>query len=326
MLPGRRIIQFLLISGLSAAVWAAEMRLWNGDAPGAFGHEPQDIPTLTPYLVSGATKPTAAMVICPGGGYQILAAHEGEGYALWLNRLGISAFVLKYRLGSASYRHPVMMQDATRAIRLVRAKSEDWNVDFKRVGLMGSSAGGHLASTLLTHFDTGNPLSNDPVEWESCRPDLGVLCYPVITMGTNTHAASREMLLGTSPAPGWLELLSNEKQVTRNTPPCFLWHFWEDTAVKVSNSQNFALALRRHRVPVVLQLYHQRPEDKINHGNGLGEGAYNPQTHTLDWNKLHPWTQDCFRWLKERRFISSDAKWPEPPKSLPTKESASPNS
>src|SRR6185295_9341961 len=153
--------------------------LWPDGAPGALGKETKDIPTLTLFLTDPAKASGAAIVICPGGGYGGLADHEGSQYARWLNEQGIAGFVLKYRLGSAGYRHPVMLQDAARAVRTVRARAKEWQLDDKRIGLMGSSAGGHLASTLLTHFDPGKADAADPIERVSSRPDLGILCYPV---------------------------------------------------------------------------------------------------------------------------------------------------
>jgi acetyl esterase/lipase len=175
--------------------------LWPAGAPGALGEKPEDIPTITPYLPTPAKATGAAMVICPGGGYGGLAGHEGRDYALFLQEQGIASFVLKYRLGSKGYRHPRMLQDAARAVRLVRSRALEWEIDVKRVGIMGSSAGGHLASTLLTHFDAGNPEATDPVERQSSRPDIGVLCYAVITMGANTHNGSKNNLLGPDPTP-----------------------------------------------------------------------------------------------------------------------------
>ena len=258
--------------------------LWSNGAPGALGKEEKDTPTLTPYLASPAEASGAAMVICPGGGYGGLASHEGKDYALWLNEHGVTAFVLKYRLGSQGYRHPRMLEDAARAVRLVRARAEEWKVDPKRIGIMGSSAGGHLASTLLTHFDAGNPTATDPIERQSSRPDLGILCYAVISMGPNTHQGSKNNLLGKDPAPDLVKLLSNELQVTAQTPPCFIWHTWEDKAVKVENSLEFAAAMQKAGVPFDLHVYH-----KGAHGIGLANG--------------HPWTKDCLIWLKVQGFV-----------------------
>jgi acetyl esterase/lipase len=230
------------------------------------------------------------MIVCPGGGYGGLAAHEGATYALWLNDQGIAGFVLKYRLGSAGYRHPRMLQDAARAMRLVRARAAEWKLDTKRIGIIGSSAGGHLASTLLTHFDSGDPQAADPIERQSDRPDLGVLCYAVITMEEFTHAGSRRNLLGDNPSPQLLAELSNEQHVTPQTPPCFVWATDEDKAVPAENSIMFAQALRKAGVPFELHIYQRGP-----HGIGLGTKTYDP-------SKFHQWTHDCQIWLKEQGF------------------------
>ena len=267
--------------------------LWPDGAPGALGNTSNDIPTLTPYLPdsippSGTTG--AAMVICPGGGYSHLAPHEGKNYALWLNQHGVTCFVLKYRLGSSGYRHPAMLQDAARAMRLVRARAADWKIDPKRVGIMGSSAGGHLASTLMTHFDLGNTNAADPIERQSSRPDIGILCYPVITMGEYTHPGSKKNLLGTHPPPELVKLLSNELQVTTNTPPCFIWTTYEDKTVPMENSLMFAEALRKAGVPFDLHIY-----QKGRHGLGLNDNP--PFAHP------HPWAGDCLFWLKEQGFV-----------------------
>lgn len=268
---------------LASAAVLDPVRLWNGEAPGALGKEDKDIPTLTPYLAEPGKATGAAIVICPGGGYGGLASHEGKDYALWLNELGVSGFVLKYRLGSQGYRHPSMLQDASRAIRLVRARAEEWKVDPRRVGIMGSSAGGHLASTAVTHFDPGQPAAEDVIERQSSRPDLGILCYAVISMGPNTHEGSKRNLLGQNPPAELVQSLSNELQVSAETSPCFIWHTWEDKAVKVENSLEFAMALQRRGVPYDLHIY-----QKGQHGIGLAGG--------------HAWTKDCAFWLHERGF------------------------
>jgi acetyl esterase/lipase len=171
----------------------------------------------------------------------------------------------------------------------VRSRAAEWKLDPKRVGIIGSSAGGHLASTLLTHFSTGKADDADPIERESSRPDIGILCYPVITLGEHTHQGSKNNLLGKDPAPELVELLSNEKQVTKDTPPCFIWHTGEDTAVKVENSLEFAAALRRAGVPFDLHVY-----QKGAHGIGLGGGRAGGQRH--------PWAADCVFWLKTQGF------------------------
>ena len=268
----------------------APIVLWPEGAPGALGNEAQDIPTLTPYFAKPENATGAAMVICPGGGYGGLAEHEGKTYALWFNDQGIAGFVLKYRLGSSGYRHPRMLQDAARAVRLVRSKAADWKLDPKRIGIIGSSAGGHLASTLLTHFDGGNEQAADPVERASSRPDLGVLCYAVITMGPLTHSGSKQNLLGSNPSPALMEEVSNELHVTAKTPPCFVWATDEDTAVPAENSLMFGQALRKAGVPFELHIYQRGP-----HGIGLG-------TRTFEPSKLHQWTHDCQIWLREMGF------------------------
>jgi acetyl esterase/lipase len=267
-----------------------EFPLWTGNAPGALGKEAKDIPTLTPFFAPSAKATGASFVICPGGGYAALAPHEGFHYALWLNEQGIAAFVLEYRLGTGGYRHPAMMQDVQRAIRYVRANAEKWGLDPNRIGVMGSSAGGHLASTALTHFDSGESGAADPVDRVSSRPNLGILCYPVITMGPDTHAGSKSNLLGDNPDPNLVELLSNEKQVKSDTPPTFIFHTVEDSAVKVENTMEFAAALRRRGVSFELHLY-----PKGAHGMGLGSAQWDPDNR-------HPWTHECARWLKEQGF------------------------
>jgi acetyl esterase/lipase len=284
------LVALLGLTGLAPAQGTNAIRLWTHDAPGALGQRPGDIPTLTPFLPSRDKSTGAAMIICPGGGYVMLAGHEGEGYARWLADNGIAAFVLKYRLGSDGYRHPVMLEDAARAVRLVRSRAAEWSLDPKRIGIIGSSAGGHLASTLLTHFDAGLPDAADPVDRVSSRPDLGILCYAVITMGKFTHEGSRQNLLGTNPPPELVRDLSNELRVTPNTPPCFIWHTFADTVVPVENSLQFAEALRNAGVRFDLHVYQ-------NGGHGMGLGGPPDQP-----DPQHPWTRDCLYWLKAQGF------------------------
>ena len=267
-----------------------EFSLWPSGAPGALGNKPEDIPTLFPYFAAPSKATGAAMIVCPGGGYAQLAPYEGVEFALWLNEQGITAFVLKYRLGSNGYRHPSMMLDGQRAIRYVRANAAGWKLDPHRIGIIGSSAGGHLASTCLTHFDSGKPEAEDPIERVGCRPDLGILCYPVISMGANAHAGSRRNLLGENPDPKLVELLSNEKQVTKDTPPTFIFHTVADATVKVENSLDFAEALRRNGVPFSLHIY---PNGA--HGLGLGGRNWDPENR-------HPWTMECAYWLRGMGF------------------------
>jgi len=280
----------LLFPALVQAQSTNSFPLWPDGAPGALGKEAKDIPTLTPYFSDAAKATGAALIILPGGGYANLANHEGEHYARFLNENGIAGFVLKYRLGSGGYRHPAMLQDATRALRLVRSRAADWKLDPEHIGIIGSSAGGHLASTLLTHFDAGKPEAEDPIERQSSRPNLGILCYPVITAGTFTHQGSKHNLLGKDPSPELVQELSNELHVSKDTPPCFLWATDEDPAVPVENSLLFADALRKAAVPFELHIY-----QKGAHGLGLGSRDYDP-------SKWLPWTRDCIAWLKVQGF------------------------
>ncbi|HLH16284.1 MAG TPA: alpha/beta hydrolase [Bryobacteraceae bacterium] len=204
-------------------------------------------------------------MVCPGGGYSHLAMdHEGDQVARWLNSLGVAAFVLKYRLGP-KYHHPVELGDAQRAIRTVRARAEAYRVMPDRVGIMGFSAGGHLASTAATHFDGGNAMAADPIDRASSRPDFAVLCYPVISFTTPyVHRGSLRALLGDTPDPKLVENLSNELQVTAQTPPTFLFHTSDDPVVPVENSILFYQALRKAGVPAELHVYEHGP-----HGVGL---------------------------------------------------------
>jgi len=248
--------------------------IWPDQPPGALGSAEQDIPTLTPYLapVRADGTPAPAFLVLPGGGYGMLAGHEGQGFAEWFAAHGISAFVLRYRLGSHGYRHPVMLHDAARALRLLRARASEFAIDPARIGLIGSSAGGHLAATLLTRFDAGNSAASDPVERFSSRPDVGILCYPVITLTEPfTHRGSRDNLLGAD-APEELRLaLSAERQVTPATPPTFIWHTVEDAAVPVENAFLFASALRKNGVPFALHVY-----EPGTHGLGLNQTEWGP--------------------------------------------------
>lgn len=282
-------ITALLAAIISSAIMTTaqdSFPLWKDGAPGALGSALKDVPTLTPFLAPKEKASGAAIVILPGGGYGGLADHEGKAYAEWLNTLGVHGFVLKYRLGSSGYHHPRMLEDAARALRTVRARAGEWDIDPKRIGIIGSSAGGHLASTLLTHFDAGNATSDDPIEKVSSRPDLGILCYPVITMGQYTHMGSKNNLLGKDASEELVKFLSNELQVTAETPPTFIFHTAEDTVVPVENAFMFAEALRKHGVPFDLHIY-----AKGRHGIGLANG--------------HPWTKDCEFWLKQNGFLAS---------------------
>ncbi len=274
---------------LSRAEMQSPIPLWPDGAPGALGHSTNDTPTLTPYLCESNATGTA-MVICPGGAYWMLASHEGNDYALWLNQHGVTCFVLKYRLGSHGYHYPAEFQDVSRAMRWVRTHAKDYKIEPARIGIMGSSAGGHLASTLLTHFDFGNTNADDPIERQSSRPDIGILCYPVITMGEFAHQGSKDNLLGKNPSQKLVKLLSNELQVTTNTPPCFIWTTFEDKTVPMENTMMFAEALRKNHVSFDLHVY-----QKGGHGMGLADKP--PFAHP------HPWAADCLFWLKTQGFV-----------------------
>ena len=267
---------------------ASPLPLWPVPAPGALGENPQDIPTLTAFLPSQGKANGASMLVLPGGGYGGLAEHEGRGYAEWFSANGVTAYVLQYRLGSHGYRHPRMLEDAARGLRTVRSWARSADLDPARVGIIGSSAGGHLASTLLTHFDLGSPDATDLIERESSRPDLGILCYPVISLGEFAHQGSKANLLGTTPSPELVHHLSNELQVTPQTPPTFLWHTGEDGSVPVENSMAFAAALRKAGVPFDLHIYEKG-------GHGMGLNAHN--------KNAPPWDDDCLFWLRKRGFL-----------------------
>jgi acetyl esterase/lipase len=288
---GRLFLLLMLLSFVPAASAAPEtpIVLWPSGAPGAVGHEPTDTPTLTPYLPAKDKATGAAVVVCPGGGYQHLADHEGRPVAEWLNSLGVTAFVLKYRLGP-TYHHPVQLQDAARAIRTVRARAAEFGIDPERIGILGFSAGGHLASTAGTHFDSGRPESVDVIERVSSRPNLMILIYPVITMRAMGHAGSKKNLLGTEPAEALIALLSNEEQVTKETPPTFLVHTMTDATVPVENSMMFAAALRKAGVPFEIHLYERGP-----HGFGLAEKD----------PILSTWPARCADWLLLHGFVVS---------------------
>jgi acetyl esterase/lipase len=286
-----------LLAVLAAAIIQAQpqappqaMPLWADGAPGALGKEAADTPTLTPFLVPEGRGVGTAVIVCPGGGYVNLAIEkEGSDIARWLNSLGVTAFVLKYRLGP-KYHHPIELGDAQRAIRTVRARSAEYRIRPDRVGIMGFSAGGHLASTAGTHFDGGNAAASDPIERASSRPDFLVLCYPVISFTTPyTHRGSLRALLGDQPDPKLVEGLSNELQVTAQTPPTFLFHTNADTGVPAENSALFYLALRKAGVPAELHVYERGP-----HGVGLASSD----------EALSTWPSRLAGWLRVRGLLN----------------------
>ncbi|MBL8794469.1 MAG: alpha/beta hydrolase [Planctomycetia bacterium] len=264
-------------------------KLWNGKAPTGDGQFEAGDATIT---VHRPDKPTgAAIVICPGGGYGgLVTGPEGHGIAAWLNRHGITGVVLEYRLPKG--RSAVPLLDAQRALRTVRANAKAWGIDPAKVGIMGFSAGGHLASTAGTHFDDGDPKADDPIDRHSSRPDFMVLVYPVITMSEKTHGGSRSNLLGKNPDEKLVNLYSNEKQVTAKTPPTFLAHAKDDKPVPPENSQAFYEALQARKVPVK---YLELPSG----GHGLN-GYKGPM-----WDA---WQEQSLAWLAELKFIPALAK------------------
>jgi acetyl esterase/lipase len=283
----------LLVGCLFASPASAEPKtelLWPNGAPGALGKEEKDQPKFIINLPEMEKTARAAVVILPGGGYGALAMdHEGKQIAEWLNDNGIVAFICDYRHRNKGYGHPAPLQDAQRAIRTVRARATEFGVDPAKVGILGFSAGGHLCSTAVTHFDKGKADSDDPIERASCRPDFGILCYPVIAFDEPfTHRGSQNNLIGKDASPELVRSLSNEKQVTAETPPCFLWHTWEDTGVPPQNSIVFYLAMVNHKVPGELHIY-----EKGRHGVGLAKGI--PGTDK--------WPETCILWLKNRGVL-----------------------
>ena len=263
--------------------------LWSGAAPGALGTDTTDIPVVTVFLPRTMTASTPAVIVCPGGSYIRLASnHEGRQVANYLNSLGVAAFVLRYRLGPR-YHHPVELGDAQRAIRLLRSHAADWHLDPARIGIMGFSAGGHLAMSASTHFDVGMSNAVDAVDRVSSRPDISVLGYPVISMTEAwTHAGSRTALLGANPDPALAQSLSGERSVIQTTPPTFLFQTNEDTTVPAENATYYYLALRRAGVPAELHIFERGP-----HGVGLA----NSDAALSEWSKL------LANWLRVRNFI-----------------------
>jgi acetyl esterase/lipase len=268
--------------------------LWENGAPGALGTTDDDIPTLTLFPVrAGAAgpAPTTAVIVAPGGSYVRLAAnHEGRQVANWFNSQGVTAFVLRYRLGPR-YRHPIEMEDAQRAIRYVRAHAEELGIRPDRIGFMGFSAGGHLASTVATHFDAGNPTASDPVDRVGSRPDFVVLAYPVISMTAEyAHKGSVTALLGEHPDPKLARQMSTELQVTHETPPTFLFSTNADTTVPAENSVAFYLALRKAGVAAEIHVFE-------NGGHGVGLDVGDPA--------LGEWSVLLRNWLRGRGLVGS---------------------
>jgi acetyl esterase/lipase len=290
---------FLLVLAFSLSVATGQdtpkkaepekLKLWNGRAPIGDGKFEQADARIT---VHKPEKPNGtAIVICPGGGYGgLVSGPEGHGIATWLNRHGIAGVVLEYRLPAGRSQVPLL--DAQRAIRTVRSNAKAWGIDPAKIGIMGFSAGGHLASTAGTHFDDGDPKADDAIDRNSCRPDFMILIYPVITMGEKTHGGSRTNLLGKNPDAKLVDLFSNEKQVTAKTPPAFLAHAKDDRVVVPENSKAFYDALQAQKVP---SKYLELPSG----GHGLNgyKGA--------QWDA---WQEQSLAWLAEMKFIPAADK------------------
>ncbi len=280
-----KLFSILAAVWFASSLWgfAAEkpITLWPDGAPGALGTNAKDTPTLTPYLPA---KPTgAAMLLIPGGSYSGIYEGQAEPFALWLNEQGLAVFVLRYRLGSAGYRYPSQLQDAVEAMLHIRGNAAKWKIDPQRIGAMGFSAGGHLVSTLINRPEDGMLEGRDYAI--SPRPDLAILCYPVISMITKPHATSRKMLIGDSPDEKLVRQTSSELQVKPGLPPVFLWHTMEDKLVPVEHAQLYAAALHQHKIPHELHLYQHG-----DHGTGL-------------IGTQHPWFADLLFWLRARGFV-----------------------
>jgi acetyl esterase/lipase len=293
------IVYFFILTILTVTAPAARAvtlykvePLWPDGAPAAKGNEEGDKPELTIYLTPKAKATGAAVVICPGGGYGHLAMdHEGHQIAQWLNKFGVAGFIIKYRHrnSGAGYGHPAPLQDAQRAVRMVRARAKEWNVDPGRIGILGFSAGGHLASSAGTHFQNRYSDAKDSIDKVSCRPDFMILIYPVISFAESfTHKGSRRNLLGSNPQRKLVENLSNERQVTAKTPPTFLVHANDDKGVPPENSIFFYLALRKAKVPAEMHIY-----ENGRHGFGLGKkhGA------------VSSWPLRCEDWMRGRGLL-----------------------
>jgi acetyl esterase/lipase len=263
--------------------------LWKDGAPGSPATKPQDDPVLYLKRPTGPANGTAVIVL-PGGGYGHLAmTYEGLDVGDWFNSFGVTAFVLKYRMRETGHMHPIPMLDGQRAIRTVRARAAEWNLDPSRIGVLGFSAGGHLASTIATHFDNGGKKRPDPIERVSSRPDFLILCYPVISfVAPYAHHGSVDNLLGKSPDSNLLYSLSNETQVSPNTPPTFIFQTTEDTGVPAENAVSFYLALHKAGVPAEMHIF-----EKGKHGVGLAK----------EIPGANQWPALCKEWMKTRGLL-----------------------
>jgi acetyl esterase/lipase len=263
--------------------------LWPAGAPGALGQDDADKPALTVYMPPVTAGPMTAVIVAPGGSYRALATNkEGRLPASHLNSLGIAAFVLRYRLGPR-YHHPIELGDAQRALRVVRSRAAEWHIAPDRIGMMGFSAGGHLASSASTHADAGQADAADPIDRVSSRPDFTVLAYPVISMvEAFTHKGSKGNLLGENPDPALARSLSSETQVTTSTPPAFLFHTNADATVPAENAVAYFLALRQAGVAAELHVFR-------NGAHGAGLAQEDPA--------LAEWPRLLANWLRVSGFL-----------------------
>jgi len=291
--------RLLLASLIGLTAWAQPnplpiqdgqvMHLWYGAAPGALGNEDQDSPSMALYLPRNTPVGMTAVIILPGGAYRNLAVnHEGRQVANYLNAAGVAAFLLKYRLGPR-YHHPIEMGDAQRAIRMVRSHAGDWHIDPAHIGIMGFSAGGHLAATVSTHFDSGGPKATDPVDRADSRPNFAILAYPVISLTEPwTHQGSKTNLLGENAPADLARSLSADLAVTQQTPPTFLFQTNADTTVPAENAVHYYLALRKAGVPAEMHIFEEGP-----HGLGLA----------LDNPAIGQWPRLLLNWLRARALV-----------------------
>ncbi len=262
-----------------------EFKLWENGTPYYNAETDPGEPTLTPYIVE-SDKPVGCIIVCPGGGYGHLAYHEGEPVAQMLNASGISAFVLKYRL-APDHKYPAMELDVNRAVRWVRYHAAEYNIAPDKIGTLGFSAGGHLTGVSVTHFDYGRD-DGDEIDKVSCRPDAGVLCYPVVSFTEKfSHFGSRNNFFGDALTDELAEAYSCEKAVRDDTPPCFFWHTAADGAVPVENSLAMASALSAKKIPFEVHVF-----PFGGHGMGLAtEERFGPNWHAAQWAGL------CCNWL-----------------------------
>lgn len=263
----------------------AFVNLWPDTAPGALGTDAEDTPAIQCFWPKQRRTPQASVVVCPGGGYRQRVAHECEPVGEWLNENGVAGFILRYRVGPR-YHHPVELGDAQRGMRFVRAHAAAWGLDSNKIGILGFSAGGHLAGSASVHYSAGEPNAADPIARFSSRPDFQVLIYAMLSMGQHAHTGCCENLLGKSPSREVIDFLSCEKHVTPQSPPAFLAHSTQDSVVKIIHSDLYVEALQKCGVP-----YKYFREAWGDHGFCTVPGKVDALTKR--------WTVPCIEWLRE---------------------------